>query len=98
MATSTATLFEMPREKPFSGGKSKIARRKVSEAMSDQVIKKMAEIPRAYRQTYKRAMSGKSLRAAVNAFYLECVQWQREEIKVCTAIDCPLYPYRPYEK
>jgi D-3-phosphoglycerate dehydrogenase len=29
---------------------------------------------------------------------LKSGQWQREEIKLCTAIDCPLYPYRPYEK
>jgi len=98
MTTSTPTLFETPREKPFSGAESKKSRRKVSEAMPDKVLQKMGGIPRAYRQTYKRAMSGKSLRAAVNAFCLECVQWQREEIKLCTAIDCPLYPYRPYGK
>jgi hypothetical protein len=98
MATSTATLFEMPHEKPFSSVESKKSRRKVSEALPDKVLKKLAEIPPAYRQTYKRAMTGKSLRAATTAFCQECCGYQREEIKLCTAIDCPLYPYRPYEK
>jgi len=98
MATSTATLFETSHEKPFSDVETKNARRKVSKAIPDKVLKKMAGIPRAYRQTYKRAMSGKSLRAALNAFCLECTGWQREEIKLCTAIDCPLFPYRPYKK
>lgn len=98
MDTSTPTLFEMSHEKPFTGAGAKKSRKKVSKALPDKALKKLAEIPRAYRQTYKRAMTGNSLRAAVNAFCLECVQWQREEIKLCTAIDCPLFQYRPYKK
>jgi hypothetical protein len=49
-----------------------------------------------YRATYDRAVSGKSLRAAVNAQCLECVCWQRIEITNCTDLACPLYAYRPY--
>lgn len=92
------TISKITRESHFLGAESTNARKKVSEALPDKITRKLAEIPPAYRQTYRRAMSGKSLRAAVNAFCLECVQWQREEIKICTAIDCPLYPYRPYKK
>lgn len=58
---------------------------------------RIAQIPKAYRAVYKKAMTGKSLRAAVNAFCLECVCWQRLEITNCTAKNCPLYNYRPYQ-
>ena len=58
---------------------------------------KTVQFPVKYRGTYKKAMTGKSLRAAVNAFCLECVFWQREEVKLCTSPTCPLYPYRPYK-
>lgn len=82
----------------FLGRESNEPAKKGPCVFLDKVLKKTADIPQVYRQTYKRAMTGKSLRAAINAFCLECVQWQREEIKLCTAFDCPLYPYRPYQK
>jgi len=58
---------------------------------------KLKDVPIMYRGVYRRAMMGNDLRAAINAQCLECFQWQREEIPKCTAIDCPLYPYRPYQ-
>jgi len=91
-------ICKKPREGRFLGVESKKSRRKVSEAVPDKVSRKLKGIPSAYRHTYKRAMAGKSLRAAVNAFCLECVCWQREEVKNCTSVDCPLFPYRPYQK
>jgi hypothetical protein len=51
-------------------------------------------IPKKYRGIYDRAMTGRSQAAAIRAHCLMCVGWQREEVKLCTAPTCPLYPYR----
>ena len=56
------------------------------------------DIPKYYQGIYRRAMSGKSRKAAVHAFCLECVGWERNEIALCTDRECPLYPYRPYKR
>jgi hypothetical protein len=56
------------------------------------------DIPAKYEKLYNRAMSGKSRKAAIRAFCLECVGWSEYEVSVCTYPDCPLYPYRPKEK
>jgi len=50
----------------------------------------------SYRRNYDKAMSGKSLRAAVTAKCLDCMCWQQAEVKNCDVITCPLYPYKPY--
>jgi hypothetical protein len=55
------------------------------------------QMPRSYRATYDKAVSGKSLRAAINSFCLECVCWQIEEIRNCSDLGCPLYAVRPYQ-
>lgn len=55
-------------------------------------------IPEIYQNLYCRAMSGKSLRSAINAKCLDCHCWQRTEVRDCPAADCSLYPYRPYQK
>ena len=58
-----------------------------------QIAERRAQIPRAYRATYDRAMTGKSRKAAMHAFCLECCGWQIKEVFLCTAPQCPLYPY-----
>jgi len=63
----------------------------------EQIAQRRAQIPRAYRATYDRAIKGKSLRAAINAQCLECVCWQIDEIRRCTDLACPLYAVRPYQ-
>jgi hypothetical protein len=52
-------------------------------------------MPDIYRKNYQKAMTGRSMKRAIKSFCLECVGWQREEIKLCTDLGCPLYPYRP---
>jgi len=59
---------------------------------------RQADMPKPYRSTYNRAMGGKSLRAAIRSFCLECVCWQREEVRRCPSYPCPLWPYRPYQE
>jgi hypothetical protein len=64
--------------------------------MNHKASKKLEYIPQQYRTNYIKAMGGKSRKSATKAFCLECVQWEREEVKKCPSIACPLYPYRPY--
>jgi len=60
-----------------------------------QIAERRAQIPRAYRAIYKKAMAGKSRKAAMHAQCLECVGWQIKEVYLCTDKGCSLYPYRP---
>jgi len=62
---------------------------------SEQIAQRREQMPRGYRGIYDRAMSGKSRKAAMRAFCLECVGWQIHEVFSCTDTACPLYPYRP---
>lgn len=63
---------------------------------AEKISKRRADMPKAYRGIYDRAMTGQSKAAAIHSFCLECMGWQREEIRLCTSYPCPLYPYRPY--
>lgn len=64
---------------------------------AERIAKRRADMPKIYRANYDKAVSGKSLRACINAFCLEYVQWQRVEVRKCPSTPCPLYPYRPYQ-
>ena len=61
----------------------------------EQIAQRRAEMPKTYRATYNRAMKGLSRKAAIRAQCLECVGWEREEVKLCTSPACSLFPYRP---
>ncbi|MGB2985017.1 MAG: hypothetical protein WBE26_03965 [Phycisphaerae bacterium] len=52
------------------------------------------DIPQRYRRLYRKAMAGRSLKAAIRAHCLMCVGWQEREVRLCMAPSCPLYPYR----
>lgn len=67
------------------------------EKRTEKVRKRREGMPRVYRGIYDRAVKGKSLRAAINAQCLECVGWQRIEVRNCTDLGCPLYTVRPYQ-
>lgn len=70
----------------------------VTEKRAEKIAKHRAEMPKIYRGIYDKAILGKSLRAAVNSFCAECTMWQREEVRLCTSLACPLWPYRPYQE
>lgn len=61
------------------------------------IKEKLLEMPNRYMRGYLKAVRGRSLRAAVGAYCLECVGWERESVRCCTSLGCPLYPYRPYK-
>ena len=56
--------------------------------------KRLAQIPARQRPIFLRAWTGKSRKAAVRAFCLECVGYESAEVNRCTAPACALYPYR----
>jgi len=60
-----------------------------------QIQERRAQMPKACRAAYDRAMAGKSRKAAMAAFCAECMGWQVAEVFRCTDGGCPLYPYRP---
>lgn len=64
----------------------------------EKIAKRLEQMPRAYRATYKKAVAGNSLRACINSQCLECVCWQRKEVTLCTDLGCPLYAVRPYQR
>ena len=59
-------------------------------------------IPSSYLGNYDKAMgldgNKASKSAAVKAKCLDCTCWQREEIKKCPSVTCPLYPHRPFKE
>lgn len=62
-----------------------------------QIDERRAEMPEIHRANYDKALRGKSMKAGIKAFCLECVCWQKEEVRLCTSLACPLYSYRPYK-
>ena len=65
---------------------------------NEQIAKRLKQMPESYRAKYKKAVTRKSMRAAINSQCLECCGYQRTEVSVCTDLGCPLYLYRPYQK
>ena len=64
---------------------------------NDKIQNRRSFIPKAFRGIYDRAVSGSSLRAAVNAQCLECVCWSTQAIRDCSDVGCPLHAVRPYQ-
>ncbi len=63
-----------------------------------KIARRMKDIPKMYRKIYEKAVTGQSKPAAIKAFCLECVCWQKKEIIHCTSVVCPLYSVRPFVK
>ena len=67
--------------------------------MNDSQIKHLADVPPMYQGTVRKAFEAEaSPRAAIKAFCLACVGYQRAVITDCTSLACPLWPYRPFVK
>jgi hypothetical protein len=66
-----------------------------SPSQQERITNRRAQIPKAYRGIYEKAMEGNSRKAAMHAFCLECCGYQIKEVFACTDLGCPLYPYRP---
>lgn len=66
----------------------------------DEVTAKMlGTAPVSARSTLERAFAGSaSPRAAIKAKCLECLNFDRAAIRVCSGYSCPLWRYRPYQR
>lgn len=51
-------------------------------------------IPKRYQKLYDRAMKGKSRKAAMKSFCIECMGYDHEEVLNCVDEGCPMFPYR----
>jgi len=71
-------------------------RPRLDPARKPAVERRLGEVPQIYRAGYLKALAGRSPKAAIKAFCLECVGWQRAEVAACTALACPLWSYRPF--
>lgn len=78
---SKSTLREMPVTSDLASHKQAI---------------RLQGIPSRHRSFLRAAYCGKSLRKAVSAFCLDCVGHVPDEIRNCSAPDCPLWAVRPY--
>ena len=74
------------------------ARLGVGPTQEAAIKSRLAQMPETCRKTYLRAMQGRSMAAGIKAFCTECVGWDRNEVVRCTALACPLYPYRPFRR
>ena len=70
----------------------------IDPARRPAVGKRVAETPPSARRGYLRAAAGTaSPRQAIKALCMECGGWQRDVVRFCTAVACPLYAYRPFQ-
>jgi len=63
-----------------------------------KISNRIGEIPKKYRKIYKQAVETNNKSAAIKAFCLECVCWQKNEVINCSCLACPLFGLRPYIK
>lgn len=54
-------------------------------------------IPDTQKGVFQKAYSGKSKAAGIKAKCLDCTNFQRSEVEICTVTTCPLFQYRPYK-
>ena len=74
-----------------------------ASSLSDQMTLKREQrlrtAPETFRGILRAAMSGKcSPRAAIKAQCAECIGFDRDAIRTCTAYACPLWNFRPYRQ
>ncbi len=55
----------------------------------------MPNVPRALFGVFQRAESGGSRKAGMDAYCWQCVGFEQEEVRRCSAPECPLWAWRP---
>lgn len=74
------------------------SRRSKRLEMDQKRVRKLEYISKhtpRYKGVFQRAFEGVSRKAAMDAFCVECIGYEPEEIRNCTVTDCPLYEFRP---
>jgi len=57
----------------------------------------LVEIPKPLDPIEKAKQNPKSLRFAINAMCFDCCCFQRVDVTLCTAVNCPLHKLRPWQ-
>ena len=74
----------------YNRGRYPLGRDRALESDTDA----LDSVPPLYRNLYQQAMSGKSRKAAVRVYCLQCMGWSRKGVKECTAVECMLFLFR----
>lgn len=61
-----------------------------------RILRHAETVPVRYLRLYITAMSERGYKAAVKLHCLECVCWQREELRRCVSVHCVFHRCRPY--
>ncbi len=64
--------------------------------IEDRRHNKLMDTPESCRNTLQRGWNG-SKAAALKAFCQECIGYENDAIRNCTAPLCPLYEVRPFQ-
>ena len=68
-------------------------------ARDAMIAERLEQMPKSCRAGYLRATRGEaSPRQAIKSSCLECVGWERVEVRRCTDLGCPLWMYRPFKE
>ena len=69
-----------------------------NEFINRKRSERLASIPKSRVALLKRVYTGRTTpRNAIKAFCYDCLDYNEQEIRTCTAPACPLYEYRPYQ-
>ena len=69
-----------------------------NEFINRKRFERLASIPKSRVALLKRVYTGRTTpRNAIKAFCYDCLDFNEQEIRTCTAPACPLYEYRPYQ-
>jgi len=85
-------------KRAFAGRRTATMKTNLEEKRKAAIEKRLSIIPKPYKKTYEKAVARKSMKAAIKAQCLECVGWEKSEVRNCTALACPLWAYRPYQE
>jgi len=60
-------------------------------------LKQIEQIAPSKHGKFVKAYKGHSLRAGIDANCLDCQGFDLVQVRNCTVLNCPLWPYRPYQ-
>ena len=70
---------------------------KQTAVMTDEQTDWKVHLPESYKKNYEKAVTTNSKTEAIKAKCLDCMAWDKKEVKTCPITYCPLYPHRPYQ-
>jgi hypothetical protein len=92
-------MTEQQRAEARAKARDTVAERKrVHLQMVGTSLEELAQTaPPAYQEMVAKAKAKGGLRTLLKLKCLDCCCWQREEVRRCTCVACPLHPVRPYQ-